>query len=145
MHSAQELIAQLRLSPHLEGGWYRETWRAPAASGERPASTALVFLLASGDRSHWHTVDADEIWIWQGGDPVELQIAPDAATPAQTTILGADASQGQALQAVVPTGQWQAASSVAGPHGYALVSCVVAPGFDFSGFVLAPLGWEPGA
>lgn len=143
MRSAQDLIAQLGLSPHPEGGWYRETWRSPAASGERPSSTAIVFLLATGDHSHWHTVDADEIWIWQGGDPVALQHSTDAATPARTVILGPETDHN--LQVVVPTGQWQAASSVAGPHGYALVSCVVAPGFDFSGFVLAPPDWEPGA
>lgn len=143
MSAAQDLIAQLGLSPHPEGGWYRETWRAPAAAGARPSSTAILFLLGTGDRSHWHTVDADEIWIWQGGDPVALQLSPDAGTASRTIILGPESSH--SLQAVVPTGQWQAASPVEGPHGYALVSCVVAPGFDFSGFVLAPPGWEPGA
>ena len=142
MPSAQDLIEQLDLKPHPEGGWFRETWRAPAAAGERPASTAILFLLASGERSHWHTVDADEIWIWQGGDPMTLHTAPTGQSAPTALTLGGAA--GLELQSVVPRGQWQAAEPVAGNHGYALVTCVVAPGFDFSGFTLAAPGWAPG-
>jgi uncharacterized protein len=144
MLAAQDLIHQLGLSPHPEGGYYRETWRAPAKAGTRPASTAILFLLRTGDRSHWHTVDADEIWIWQGGDPVLLEIAVSGDTAPVQHILGPDITAEQALQAVVPTGQWQAAKALDGPQGYALVSCIVAPGFDFAGFTLAPPEWNPG-
>lgn len=144
MPTAQDMIATLNLSAHPEGGWFRETWRAPATNGERAASTAILFLLPAGERSHWHSVDADEIWIWQSGDPLALHIAPDEATSPTTHHLGGDPAS-QSLQGVVPTGQWQAAEPLPGEHGYALVSCIVAPGFDFSGFTLAPPGWEPGA
>ncbi|MDP3551446.1 MAG: cupin domain-containing protein [Novosphingobium sp.] len=145
MLTAEDLIDKLGLSLHPEGGYYRETWRAQAAPHKRPASTAILFLLRTGDRSHWHTVDADEIWMWQSGDPVLLEIAEDdAASPVQR-FLGPEIDAGQTLQGVVPTGQWQAAKAVDGPHGYALVSCVVAPGFDFAGFTLAPPEWNPGA
>lgn len=143
MPTAQDMIATLNLSAHPEGGWFRETWRAPAADGERAASTAILFLLPVGERSHWHSVDADEIWIWQSGDPLALHIAPDAATMPTTHLLGGDPGS-HSLQGVVPAGQWQAAEPLSGEHGFTLVSCVVAPGFDFSGFTLAPPGWEPG-
>lgn len=145
MPTAQDLIDQLGLLPHPEGGFFRETWRAPTQDGERSASTAIVFLLRAQDRSHWHTVDADEIWIWQGGDPLFLEIAADDAASPVSHILGIDHAAGHQLQGVVPTGQWQAASVLNGQHGYALVSCIVAPGFDFAGFTLAPPGWSPGA
>lgn len=144
MQTAQDIIASLNLSPHPEGGWFRETWRAPAADGERAASTAILFLLPAGERSHWHTVDADEIWIWQSGDPLALRLAPDGATVPTTHLLGGDPGS-NALQGVVPAGHWQAAEPLTGEHGFALVSCIVAPGFDFRGFTLAPPGWEPGA
>ncbi|MGV3511718.1 MAG: cupin domain-containing protein [Novosphingobium sp.] len=143
MPTAQELIATLNLAPHPEGGWFRETWRAAAPAGERPSSTAILFLLASGERSHWHMVDAGEIWLWQSGDPLALHISSDVATAPNTLVLGREVS-GQSLQGIVPAGQWQAAEPLAGEHGYALVSCVVAPGFDFAGFTLAPPDWEPG-
>lgn len=143
MPSAQEIIKKLNLSQHPEGGWYRETWRAPAPPGERSASTAILFLLSAGERSHWHTVDADEIWIWHSGDPLALHIATDETERPQTLILGGELEQ-QLVQGVVPARQWQAAEPLKGGHGYALVSCIVAPGFEFSGFALAPVGWQPG-
>ena len=127
------------LIPHPEGGWYCETWRAASSNGARPAGSLIHFLLETGQRSHWHRVDADEIWLWQGGDRLALSIAPDATGPIATTELGANAI----LQGVVPAGHWQAAEPIAGPHGYVLVSCTVMPAFDFAGFELAPLGWEP--
>ncbi|MFL0671772.1 MAG: cupin domain-containing protein [Erythrobacter sp.] len=147
--SAQTLIEQLRLSPHPEGGWYRETWRsserADAAAGARAGGTAILFLLKADEASHWHRVDADELWIWQGGDALELRIAASDAGPAEMILLGGDVAAGEHLQGLVPTGAWQAARAAAGrTAGYCLMSCVVVPGFDFAGFELAPPGWEPG-
>ena len=141
MTDAAAIIARLGLSPHPEGGWFRETWRAAAAPGERASASAIHFLLAAGDRSHWHTVDAAELWLWHAGAPLALSIAPGDAGPARTIALGPDVLAGEQPQALVPPGHWQAAE----PLGdWALVSCVVSPGFDFAGFVLAPEGWTPG-
>lgn len=146
MDSAQRLIEQLGLAAHPEGGWYKETWRGDAGADGRASGTAIVFLLRAGEASHWHTVDAAELWIWQGGDPVELRLAATDEGPARSVILGSDVAAGQQLQGVVAPGEWQAARPFGAPqHGYSLVSCVVVPGFDFAGFVLAPQGWEPGA
>jgi len=142
MAAARDLIDRLGLAPHPEGGWYRETWRAPAVPGARSAGTLIHFLLEADQHSHWHRVDADEIWLWQGGDRLQLSIAADAAGPVVPTMLGPDA--GDCLQAVVPAGQWQAAKPFDGPCGYTLVSCAVVPGFDFAGFELAPPDWAPG-
>ncbi|KAB7648620.1 cupin domain-containing protein [Polymorphobacter fuscus] len=139
---AAKIIAALGLAPHPEGGWYRETWRAPAADRGRSTVTAIHFLLEAGQQSHWHRVDADEIWCWHAGAPIVLGIAADAMTPAAWVELGPDILSGAAPQAVVPAGRWQAARA---ETGWALVSCVVAPGFDFAGFVLAPPDWAPGA
>lgn len=152
--SAARLIEQLSLTAHPEGGWYKETWRGPdlgrgpEQSNARASGTAIVFLLKAGERSHWHTVDAEEMWLWQGGDPLTLRIAMSDEGPVEQITLGADITAGQALQGFVPTGAWQAAQAQApgeGHYGYSLVSCVVVPGFDFAGFTLAPDGWEPGA
>ena len=130
---ARALIKTLGLQPHPEGGWYRETWRAPANIGVRPASTAILFLLPAGARSHWHRVDADEIWIHQSGGPLLLEIAePDDVI--RETRLGGDILGGDALQAVVPAGRPQAARPLG---AWALAACIVAPGFDFAGFELA--------
>jgi predicted cupin superfamily sugar epimerase len=142
MTTARDWIDRLGLTPHPEGGWYRETWRAAAAPGQRAGGTLIHFLLEAGDRSHWHRVDADEIWLWQGGDRLLLSIAADAAAPAVPIPLGPDL--GDTLQAVVPAGHWQAAQPVVGPCGYVLVSCAVVPGFDFAGFELASPDWAPG-
>jgi predicted cupin superfamily sugar epimerase len=126
---AKALIARHRLAPHPEGGWYRETWRADAAPGTRAGGTAILFLLEQGQRSHWHKVDADELWFWHAGAQLALRIGDEA--------VALDASRPQAL---VPAGMWQAADASA---GWVLVSCVVVPGFEFGGFTLAPPGWEP--
>ena len=146
--TAAALIGQLQLAPHPEGGWYRETWKAPALANGRAGGTAILFLLQAGERSHWHTVDAEELWIWQGGDPLTLRLAAGDEGPVSEITLGGNVAAGEALQGLVPTGQWQAAEALApgeGTHGYSLVSCVVVPGFDFAGFRLAQPGWEPGA
>lgn len=142
MTTARDIIDRLGLSPHPEGGWYRETWRAPAAEGVRAAATAIWFLLEAGQRSHWHRVDASEIWLWHGGSPLRLLTAPGDAGPVSEVRLGGNLVAGELPQSVIPAGHWQAAHA---EEGWALVSCVVAPGFEFAGFTLAPPGWTPGA
>jgi uncharacterized protein len=141
MTDPQDLIRRLDLAPHPEGGWYRETWRAPAAPGTRASSTAILFLLEADQRSHWHRVDATEIWLWHAGHPLALSTAPGDAGPVATLSLGPDIAGGALPQAVIAADHWQAAHA---DQGWALVSCVVAPGFDFAGFTLAEAGWAPG-
>jgi predicted cupin superfamily sugar epimerase len=135
------LIERLDLSPHPEGGWYRETWRAPTHGTERAAGTAIFFLLEAHQRSHWHRVDADEHWFWHVGVPLALSIAQPWGGAARTLLLGADVPGGQSPQGLVPAHHWQAAAPVG---GWVLVSCTVIPGFDFAGFTLAPPDWSPG-
>ena len=127
MSNARQLIAAHGLQPHPEGGWYRETFRASEEDG-RATSTMIHFLLEADQHSHWHRVDADELWLWHAGDPLALRIVE---------------SEDALWQGVVPQGLWQAAMPLPGPNGYAFVSCVVAPGFEFDGFELAPAGWAP--
>lgn len=137
---AGDLIQHLGLRPHPEGGHYRETFRAVPAAGEtRGAVTAILFLLRAGERSHWHRIDAVEIWHAYGGAPLELSIAP-AQQQRQIIRLGVDFSAGETPQAVVPAHAWQAARSLG---DWSLVGCTVSPGFDFAHFELAPPGWEP--
>jgi len=139
--TSAEIIAKLGLERHPEGGWFRETWRTDAAPGERACATAIYFLLEEGDRSHWHRVDADELWMWHSGGPLMLSIAENEGSPVQTNRLGPDVLASEMPQALVPAGHWQAAAP---EGGWVLVSCVVSPGFEFSGFELAAEGWEPG-
>lgn len=138
--TAGAIIEKLGLSPHPEGGWYRETWRAEAWPGTRASATAIHFLLEAHQRSHWHRVDAAELWLWHAGDPLMLAISRDAG-PVQRIVLGPDVLAGQQPQTLVPAGHWQAAEPLG---GWALVSCVVSPGFEFAGFELAAEGWVPG-
>ncbi|MEM7781191.1 MAG: cupin domain-containing protein [Pseudomonadota bacterium] len=145
--SATHLIEHWGLEPHPEGGWYRETWRAQSALGERSAGTSILFLLKTEESSHWHRVDADELWVWQAGDPLELSIAESDSGPIRKITLGAKPEDDQSLQGLVPAGAWQAArpsQSERSGLGYCLVSCVVVPGFEFAGFELAPPDWAPG-
>ncbi len=137
--SAEAVRNALGLAPHPEGGHYREVWRDRPVSGERGAATSILFLIAAGERSHWHQVDAAEIWLWQAGAPLVLGISQDGA-PKQEVRLGPDIASGEVLQAVVPVRVWQEASSLG---AWSLVSCVVAPAFEFSGFELAPADWMP--
>ncbi|MDJ0994100.1 MAG: cupin domain-containing protein [Dinoroseobacter sp.] len=130
---AEDIIKNLRLSAHPEGGWFRETYRATAESGTRPVATAIHFLLKAGESSHWHKVDADEIWLWHAGAPLTLSIAQTEAGPARDHCLSGDLGTG-APQLLVPAHHWQAAATTG---SYTLVSCIVAPGFDFAGFTLA--------
>ena len=144
MRAAKALIEELRLSPHPEGGWFRETWRAPAVEGARAAATAIYFLLESHQRSHWHKVDATEIWLWQAGDPLLLSLSSGDAGPVREVKLGADVIAGDAPQVIVQPDEWQAATPLPGREGYSLVSCIVSPAFEFAGFTLAAPDWHPG-
>lgn len=143
MREAKAIIEALRLVPHPEGGWYRETWRAPAEPGERAAATAIHFLLESHQRSHWHRVDASEVWLWHAGDPLMLEVSDGAEGPVRNMVLGPRVRDGQLPQYVIAPGEWQAAAPLPGEAGYTLVSCVVAPAFEFAGFELAPESWRP--
>ncbi len=137
---AADIIRLLDLKPHPEGGHYCQTFRDVTPSGSRPASTAIYFLLARGERSHWHRVDAVEVWHHYAGAPLMLSLAATDAGPVTRVRLGSDLGSGERPQAVVPTGHWQAAESLG---DWTLVGCTVAPGFEFSGFELAPAGWAP--
>jgi predicted cupin superfamily sugar epimerase len=131
--------AALELEPHPEGGHYRELWRDAPQSGERGAASAILFLLAAGERSHWHRIDASEIWVWQAGAPLSLGLCgPDGTR--KTVRLGPNAGNGECFQETVPPYVWQEASS---GGAWSLVSCIVAPAFQFEGFELAPPEWLP--
>ena len=138
--TAEEIIHTLDLAPHHEGGWYRETWRAEAEPGMRAAGTAIYYLLAEGQVSHWHRVDAAEIWHWYAGAALELRQSSGGRT-ATSEPLGPDLTAGQHPQILVPAGHWQSARSLG---AYTLVGCTVSPGFEFAGFEMAPAGWAPG-
>jgi len=139
--SAAEIIRLLELKPHPEGGHYRQTFQdARTDASGRAASTAIYFLLARGERSHWHRVDADEIWHHYAGAPLELSMSDDGKSVRHLR-LGTDFGIGEQPQAVVPRHVWQAARSLG---AWTLVGCTVSPGFEFKGFELAPPGWEPG-
>jgi uncharacterized protein len=135
---AHEVIRRLELSPHPEGGHFRETFRDAAADGGRAVSTAIYFLLARGERSHWHRVDAAEVWHWYAGAPLALEVAGSEGIA--TLCLGPDLAAGERPQAVVPKGAWQAAESLG---EWTLVGCTVAPGFIFTGFELAAPDFVP--
>lgn len=136
--SAAEIIRLLDLQPHPEGEHYCETFRDAQAINGRAACTAIYFLLAKGERSHWHRVDACEIWHYYAGDPLALHISD--ARDTNTIMLGPNLIDGQRPQGVVPPHVWQAAEALG---NWTLVGCTVAPGFEFSRFELAPPGWSP--
>ena len=137
--TAAQIIARLGLQPHPEGGHFRETFRDPAVDAKgRSRSTAIYFLLAKGERSHWHRIDAVEIWHWHAGAALDLSIHDDSGS--RLLRLGCDLAAGELPQAIVPVHAWQAASTTG---DWTLVGCTVAPGFDFATFELAPKGWTP--
>lgn len=137
---AESIIATLGMVPHPEGGHYVETWRGPAGPAGRATGTAIHFLLRAGERSHWHRVDADEVWLFHAGAPLRLSIAATHDVTPTDHVLGVDLVAGERPQVVVPAGAWQAAAT----NGeFTLVSCTVSPGFDFAGFELAPPDWAP--
>lgn len=138
--TADEVIRLLGLQPHPEGGFYRETFRAPAEPGRRGASTAIYYLLREGDASVWHRVHADEVWHHYAGAPLELTLS-DGGRDRSAVRLGVDLAAGERPQAVVPAGVWQTARSLG---AWTLLGCTVAPAFEFSDFEMAPPGWEPG-
>ena len=140
MPTAEEIIGQLGLERHPEGGWYRETFRDEAGHEGRAHSTAILFLLPEGEVSHWHRVDAVETWHWHAGAPLLLKIAKEAGAAVQEIRLGADLFGGEHPQGIVPAHAWQSAQSLG---AWTLVGCTVAPGFQFETFELAPQGWEP--
>jgi predicted cupin superfamily sugar epimerase len=127
--TADEIVRQLDLQPHPEGGWFRETFRDSACDQSgRPRSTAILYLLAAGEQSARHRIDAVEIWHHYAGDPLELTVGD------QTYVLGDDLVAAHQPQVVVPAGVWQSAR----PRGaWTLVGCTVSPGFQFEGFELA--------
>ena len=139
MTEADQIIAKLGLQPHPEGGWYRQTWVGPdlhIGTNTRASGTAILFLLKAGERSHWHRVDADEIWIWNAGAPLLLSLGE---TVARDIRMGPDVLGDDQAQAVVPAGHWQAARSLG---AWSLVTCTVSPGFRFEGFDLADPGFD---
>jgi uncharacterized protein len=137
--SAQDVIRLLDLKPHPEGGHFRESFRDARQVEGRAASTAIYFLLARGQRSHWHRVDAVEVWHWYAGAPLALEISHTPGRVERVT-LGCDLNAGERPQAVVPVHAWQAAETLG---DWTLVGCTVAPGFEFAGFELAPKNWQP--
>lgn len=139
--TADEVIRQLDLQAHPEGGWYREVYRQINADGRRGAVTSIYYLLKAGERSHWHRVtDAEEVWNYHAGAPLSLRIAdPDGEVTEYT--LSAALTAGERPQATVPSGWWQSAES---KGDWTLVGCAVAPAFEFDGFEMAPAEWQPG-
>ncbi len=142
MSDAQEIAERLGMQAHPEGGWYVETWLAAAVESARPAGSAILFLLAAGERSHWHRLDADEVWQWSAGDDLELRTWTEGDPSIAVHRLGGDldAAPGMMVQAVVPAGAWQTARTLG---AWTLVGCIVAPAFEFDGFELAVPEWEP--
>ncbi len=139
--TADDVIRLLDLKPHPEGGHFVETFReAAGGGGGRSASTAIYFLLARGERSHWHRIDAVEVWHYHAGAPLLIEIAGHDEGPVRRLHLGPDLSAGERPQAVVPRRAWQAAESLG---DWTLVGCTVAPGFEFAGFEMAPPEWTP--
>jgi predicted cupin superfamily sugar epimerase len=137
--TAADIVRLLDLAPHPEGGHFRETFRDPRLlDASRAASTAIYFLLARGERSRWHRIDAAEAWHYYAGAPLSLAIGGTGPTPGPETkrlILGADLAAGERPQAIVPALSWQVAESLG---DWTLVGCTVAPGFEFARFELAP-------
>jgi predicted cupin superfamily sugar epimerase len=130
------IIDLLGLEPHPEGGRFVENWRA--AGEGRAAGTAIYFLLTAGERSHWHRVDAAEVWHHYAGAPLRLSTVVDGAVDHR--VLGTDLVAGQRPQLVVAPHEWQAAATLG---DWTLVGCTVSPGFEFDGFELAPKDWSP--
>ena len=141
MMTPERIIELLGMQPHPEGGHYVETYRHAPEGGGRGVKTGIYFLLRAGERSHWHRVDAVEMWHWHAGGALELSISEDGRS-VDRLILGMDLEKGQRPQGVVPAHAWQAARPL---DGWVLVGCTVSPAFEFAGFEMAPEGWEPGA
>lgn len=140
------LVEQLGLQPHVEGGWYKELWKANFTipqqvlgepySGARPAASSIYFLLHPDEFSDWHTVYSDELWMWHSGSPLLLTLGGTDKLPTtrKEIIVGPDIAAGQVPQALVPANEWQMAKPLGDEP--VLVSCVVAPGFHYDDFKL---------
>ena len=138
--TARQIIETLKMEPHPEGGWYVESFRdSNADDAGRSRGTAIYFLLEADQFSHWHRVDAAEVWLWHAGAPLALTLSPDGHD-AEAKVLGPALAQGQRPQIVIPPNWWQTAASLG---RFTLVSCTVSPGFEFSGFEMAPPDWRP--
>ncbi|MFO0995791.1 MAG: cupin domain-containing protein [Alphaproteobacteria bacterium] len=135
-----DIVRRLGLAPHPEGGHFRETYRHRPAGGGRGAKTAIYYLLAAGEVSRWHRVDADEMWHFYAGAPLRLSISEDGITT-RVMRLGTALAAGEEPQVLVPASAWQSAVS---EGAWTLVGCTVAPAFAFEGFEMAPKGWSPG-
>ncbi|AQT81604.1 cupin [Mycolicibacterium litorale] len=143
MKELPDWVRQLDLSPHPEGGYFRETWRSELVVGEsalpadfngaRNAGTAIYFVLMPGQQSAWHTVRSAELWLYHRGSPLLLEVGAEIDS-ATTHVLGADIVGGEQPQVLVPPGHWQRARPR--DDEPTLVSCVVVPGFDFADFEL---------
>ncbi|SEP72129.1 hypothetical protein SAMN05428969_0612 [Devosia sp. YR412] len=136
--SAEDVIASLRMQRHPEGGWYVQSYKDEETVEGRAWSTAIYYLLQAGDVSHWHRVDAVEVWHWYAGAPLKLSIF-DGKT-VNEHMLGNDLIRGQRPQVVVPRRVWQSGVSTG---AWTLVGCTVSPGFRFAGFELAAPDWTP--
>lgn len=130
-------VNSLALASHPEGGWFRETWRAPSSvidvgrGVERSAGTSIVYALLEGEFSSFHRIASDEVWLHHAGAPMRVHVL-DSLGYHSLVIGSVDA--GYTPQAVVRAGAWFAAEPV---DGASLVGCVVAPGFDFADFEIA--------
>jgi len=137
--TAAQVVDLLKLEAHPEGGHFREIYRDVPATGGRGACTDIYYLLAAGETSAWHRIDAIEIWHWYAGAPLRLSISVPGR-PTDVLLLGNDIGANQRPQAVVPIHAWQSAQSTG---DWSLVGCTVAPAFQFEGFELAPVDWQP--
>ena len=139
--TAEEVIRLLELQPHPEGGHFRETFRDHSGDGRRASSTAIYFLLAAGEISRWHRIDAAEVWHWHAGAALELTAAPPDGTASYVLAkLGAELRAGERPQAIVPANHWQRARSLG---DWTLVGVTVVPGFTFEGLEFADDGFAP--
>ena len=140
--TAEEIISQLNMQPHPEGGHFVEIFRDTAViSGtDRAISTSIYYLLQAGEFSHWHRVDAVEIWHHYAGAPLRLSLSENGNVSTDH-ILGTDLAKNERPQVVIPFHHWQRAESLG---DWTLVGCTVAPGFEFSGFEMAARDWQPG-
>ena len=137
---ANEIIRMLALKPHPEGGHYAQTYPSDRTGSDRPASTSIYYLLQADEVSAWHKVDAEEHWLWHAGSALSLSLAPPQGKGVSSSVLGPDLRAGQRPQCAIPADYWQTAECLG---AWCLVSCIVAPGFQFSGFELAPPDWRP--
>ena len=132
-HDVDEIIAELGLEAHPEGGWYVETWRDAPEDGARGVGTAIYYLLRAGERSRKHRIDAAEIWHHYAGDPIRLVLQADGGSPEELT-LGPNVARGERPQILVPPGVWQSAEPLG---SWALMGCTASPAFQFEGFEFA--------